>query len=352
MTDQMTSPTNSDDYDAPTIVPAPAGANQPDAKTPPDESSPSPAAPQSPSPVAVLPKAGARRADASNPTDDLATEAMPIDQTCIERVEAALDETELAIGLLEDQAGSTTTIDRRAPTTGRRLARDVLLSVIMPVYNERATIRQIVERVQAVELDLEIIIVDDYSVDGTRELLYDLEAEYPNVRILLHGYNQGKGAAVRTALERIRGDVVIIQDADLEYDPADYPALLQPILDGQTDVVYGSRFLGDEIRDPSRLHRLGNRLLTAASNLMTGQRLTDMETCYKVFRRSALRELTIRENRFGMEPEITARLSRLGHQIVEVPIAYDGRNYAAGKKIGLGDALAALWCIVRYRFAG
>lgn len=303
------------------------------------------------SPIELLlldPKSGLVQVPTPRPT---------VDRECLDRVEQTLDETELAIGLLEEQ-------DRRdqadvildstdAPAivkTKPGVNADTLVSVVMPVYNERTTIREIVRRVQAVDMNLELIIVDDYSLDGTRPILFELEKEYDNVRLLLQGYNQGKGAALRTGFQRAKGDVVIVQDADLEYDPSDYPKLIKPILEGRADVVYGSRFLGDEPRDPSWLHRFGNGLLTWASNLMTGQRLTDMETCYKVFRRRVLNELEIEQNRFGCEPEITAKISRLGHKIHEAPIRYNGRGFDAGKKIGMKDAFVALWCIVRYRF--
>lgn len=285
--------------------------------------------------------------------------ATRVDEDCLARIESTLDETEMALSLLEAQQQA---IQQRADAAGGRAAildqasrepaTEVLLSVVIPVFNERATVREIVRRVQAVGLNLEIVLVDDFSVDGSRKILLEMEAEYDNVRVFLHGYNRGKGAALRTGFEQVRGDLVIVQDADLEYDPNDYPSLLEPILSGETDVVYGSRFLGDEIRAPSFLHRLGNRVLTTASNLVTGQRLTDMETCYKVFRREVLADMNLEQNRFGFEPEITAKVSRCGYTIREVPIAYHGRDYAEGKKIGYRDALSALWCILRYRLRG
>ena len=222
------------------------------------------------------------------------------------------------------------------------------VSVVIPVYNERDTIAEIVDRVRAVGVHSEIIIVDDYSLDGTRSVLLEL-AKQPDVKVLFHGYNRGKGAALRTAFAEARGDVVLIQDADLEYNPQDYPLLLRPLQLGTANVVYGSRFLANAAQDPSRLHRFGNWLLTRCSNLLTGQRLTDMETCYKVFRRELLEKLELEQDRFGFEPEITAKLSRLGEQIVEVPVSYDSRGYDEGKKIGVRDALNALWCIVKYR---
>jgi len=228
------------------------------------------------------------------------------------------------------------------------VARALAVSIVIPVYNERETIAETLRRVQAVGIHQEIILVDDYSTDGTREVLLEL-AKQPDIRLLLHGYNRGKGAALRTAFAEVQGDVILIQDADLEYDPRDYPRLLAPLERGEAKVVYGSRFLENPRQDPSRLHRLGNRLLTALSNRMTGQRLTDMETCYKVFRREILDGLEFEQNRFGFEPEFTAKLAKRGHRIVEVPIAYHSRGYDEGKKIGFRDALNALWCIAKYR---
>ncbi len=248
------------------------------------------------------------------------------------------------------------------------------LSVVIPVYNERDTIREIVDRVRAVGLHQEIVIVDDFSIDGTRQILTEL-AEDEDIHIFFHGYNRGKGAALRTAFEHVQGDVVLVQDADLEYDPADYAKLLAPIEQDKADVVYGSRFLenaqGKKVSEGKKVsgtfcakypsgrsgkrfltpffHRLGNRLLTIASNLFTGQKLTDMETCYKVFRRVVLAGIEIEQNRFGFEPEITAKISHFGHHIHEVPIRYNSRSYDEGKKIGIRDAINALWCIVKYR---
>jgi glycosyltransferase involved in cell wall biosynthesis len=222
------------------------------------------------------------------------------------------------------------------------------LSVIIPVYNERETVGEIVARVRSVGRHHEIILVDDFSIDGTRKILLDMAGD-EDIRVLMHGYNRGKGAAIRTALLYAQGDVVIIQDADLEYNPDDYSRLLAPIEQGQADVVYGSRFLGHANQVRSRTHRLGNWLLTAASNLVTGQKLSDMETCYKVFRREVLAGIDLEQDRFGFEPEITAKISRQSHRIVEVPIRYQRRGYAEGKKIGIKDAITALWCIARYR---
>ncbi len=240
------------------------------------------------------------------------------------------------------------TLDLVEQTTAKAVS--LTVSVVIPVYNERDTIAEIIHRVQAVGIHHEIIIVDDYSCDGTREVLLEL-AKQPDIHLLMHGYNQGKGAALRTAFAEVQGEVVLIQDADLEYDPRDYRRLLAPIERGKANVVYGSRFLGVGGQDPSRVHRFGNWLLTTLSNCMTGQRLTDMETCYKVFRREILDTLVIEQNRFGFEPEITAKLARLGHRIYEVPIRYHSRSYNEGKKIGYRDALNALWCIAKYHQA-
>ena len=222
------------------------------------------------------------------------------------------------------------------------------VSVVIPVYNERDTIADIVDRVREVGVHLEIIIVDDYSLDGTRTVLLEL-AKLPDVKVMFHGYNRGKGAALRTAFAEAKGDVILIQDADLEYDPQDYPLLLKPIELGTANVVYGSRFLANAVQDPSRLHRFGNWLLTKFSNYLTGQKLTDMETCYKVFRRDLLDWFDLEQDRFGFEPEFTAKLSRIGERIVEVPVTYNSRDYSEGKKIGIRDAINALWCIVKYR---
>jgi glycosyltransferase involved in cell wall biosynthesis len=234
-----------------------------------------------------------------------------------------------------------------APAIERVKRTSLAVTVVIPVYNERETIVEIVRRVQAVGIHEEILIIDDFSIDGTRQLLVELARE-PDIRVLMHGYNRGKGAALRTALQQASGEVIVIQDADLEYNPNDLPRLLEPIERGEADVVYGSRFLENAKQDPSRLHRWGNWLLTAASNLTTGQHLTDMETCYKAFRREVLREIDVEQNRFGFEPEITAKVSRLGYKIVELPIRYECRGYDEGKKIGLRDAANALWCIAKY----
>lgn len=227
------------------------------------------------------------------------------------------------------------------------------LSIVIPVYNECATLEKLIAAVQAVEtgLEREIILVDDGSTDGSRDLLQRLATEQPECVVVLHEVNQGKGAALHTGFAKASGDIVLIQDADLEYDPRDYPALLGPILEGRADVVYGSRFLGG---GPHRVvyywHYLGNRFLTTCSNMMTNINLTDMEVCYKVFKREVIQGLTLREKRFGFEVEVTAKLARSGAVMYEVPISYYGRSYAEGKKITWKDGLRALWCILKYRF--
>jgi glycosyltransferase involved in cell wall biosynthesis len=220
---------------------------------------------------------------------------------------------------------------------------------VIPVYNEVGTIKEIVSRVQAVDLEKEIIIVDDGSTDGTRELLQEISLAQKNVRGFYHERNQGKGAALRTGFEAATGDIVIIQDADLEYDPRDYPLLLEPILDGRADIVYGSRFLGGPHRVLFFWHYLGNKFLTLLSNTLTNLNLTDMETCYKVFRREVLNTIELKSNRFGFEPEFTAKIAKKGFRIYETPISYSGRTYAEGKKIGWKDGVKAVFAIIWFR---
>jgi glycosyltransferase involved in cell wall biosynthesis len=224
------------------------------------------------------------------------------------------------------------------------------LSVVMPAFNERTTIAEIIRRVEAAQagLEKEIIVVDDGSTDGTREILQT--QSLPGLKIVHHAKNLGKGAALRTGFAEAGGDIVLVQDADLEYDPREYPRLLEPILDGRADVVYGSRFLGGPHRVLYFWHYVGNRFLTTFSNMLSNLNLTDMETCYKVFRREVLGKIRLRSSRFGFEPEITMKLARLKCRVYEVPISYSGRDYAEGKKIGWKDGLAALFHLIRFRF--
>lgn len=223
------------------------------------------------------------------------------------------------------------------------------LSVVIPVYNEKHTILEVLRRVRAVDLPKEIIVVDDCSTDGTREILKSLAAD-SELKIVFHERNRGKGAALRTGFAAVTGDIVVVQDADLEYDPAEYPALIQPILANKADVVFGSRFLGGPHRVLFFWHSVGNKVLTTLSNMFTDLNLTDMETCYKVFRADILRRIRLRENRFGFEPEFTAKVARARCRVYEVPISYSGRDYSEGKKITWKDGIAALYFIIKYRF--
>lgn len=224
------------------------------------------------------------------------------------------------------------------------------LSIIIPVYNEKGTIKEIIERVRCVDIgniEKEIIIVDDFSTDGSRDVLKDEEKS--GIRAIYHEKNEGKGAAIRTALGHITGDLILIQDADLEYDPEDYTKLLNPILKGKADVVYGSRFTGER-RNMLFLHWVGNRFLTLVTNILYNTTLSDMETCYKLFRAKAVEGVKIRSNRFSFEPEITAKVLKKGIRIYEVPISYAGREFKEGKKITWRDGFSALWTLVKYRF--
>ncbi|MCU0873391.1 MAG: glycosyltransferase family 2 protein [Pirellulaceae bacterium] len=235
------------------------------------------------------------------------------------------------------------------PAPSRQWPAGFKLTIVVPVFNEQQTIAEILGRVRAVPVPKEIIVVDDRSADGTQAVLEQL-ADWPELRVIYKPRNEGKGAALRTGFAAATGDVVVVQDADLEYDPNDLPSLLEPILSGEADVVYGSRYLHEVPQDPSFLHRFGNQLLTWASNLLTGLRLTDMETCYKMIPRPILQSLEIQQNRFGFEPEVTAKLARRGVRIKELPIRYEGRGYKEGKKIGWRDGVNAFYCIVRYHW--
>lgn len=226
------------------------------------------------------------------------------------------------------------------------------LSVVMPVYNEESTLREVVARVMAVPLEVELICIDDGSGDGSQEILAELQVQHPSIRVLLQPKNMGKGAALRRGIQESTGDFVVIQDADLEYDPAEYSVLLGPLIQGKADVVYGSRFLGS---GPHRVlyfwHSVGNWALTLLSNALTNMNLTDMETCYKVFRREIIQSIPIEENRFGFEPEITVKIAKRRLRVYEVGISYWGRTYEEGKKIGWRDGIRALICLAKYTLA-
>ena len=223
------------------------------------------------------------------------------------------------------------------------------LSVVMPVYNEQATLSRVVERVMSVGLEVELLCVDDGSSDGSLEILRNLEKQWPQMKLFLQPRNMGKGAALRRGIREANGDYVIIQDADLEYDPSDYPRLLAPLESGQADVVYGSRFLGGA---PHRVlyywHSVGNRILTTISNMITNLNMSDMETCYKAFRREVIQAIPLEEDRFGFEPEITVKIAKRRLRVFEVGISYSGRTYEEGKKIGWKDGVRALWCLAKY----
>ncbi len=224
------------------------------------------------------------------------------------------------------------------------------LSVVIPVYNERQTIEEILRRVEATGMADEIIVVDDGSVDGSREILQSLSAKSDRLRLIMHERNQGKGAAVRTGIEAARGDLILIQDADLEYDPRDYPILLKPIDEDRADVVFGSRFLGAPRRPTMFWHMIANKLLTFMTNILYNSILSDMETGYKLFRREVIQDIPLNAKRFDFEPEVTAKLLKRKIRIFEVPISFNPREYHEGKKIGMRDAFEAVWTLLKYRF--
>lgn len=225
------------------------------------------------------------------------------------------------------------------------------LSVVMPIFNEERTLEEIVRRVLATKYEIDLVLVDDGSTDRSREIMKELEAEHDGIRCFYHERNQGKGAALSTGFKEVVGDVVVIQDADLEYDPQDYAILLYPIEEGHADVVYGSRFLGGRyVRVHLFWHYVGNRMLTLLSNMLTNLNLSDMETCYKAFRIDVARKLDIQSRSFAVEPEMTAKVARMGVRVYEVPIRYAGRDYSEGKKIGFKDAVLAVLAIIRWRF--
>lgn len=274
----------------------------------------------------------------------LETADSPSPHATIAHAEVLLERAETLTRLLADDDGyEPAVLDFRLPAGFK-------LSVVIPVYNEERTISRVLARVKALPVNTEIIVVNDCSTDGTKELLDDLAGPL-RLDVLHKPKNEGKGAALRTGFRHASGAIVAVQDADLEYDPRDILPLLKPILAKEADVVYGSRFLTEKPQHSSLLHQLGNGILTGTSNLLTGLKLTDMETCYKVFRRDVLTKFEIQQNRFGFEPEVTAKLARRKCRIVERPIHYAARSYAEGKKIGVKDLVNALWCIVRYGVA-
>jgi glycosyltransferase involved in cell wall biosynthesis len=246
-----------------------------------------------------------------------------------------------------------------------KIPEDLVLSVVIPVYNEVKTLHVLVDKVREVPIPKQIILVDDRSTDGTTEMLREWQQTQPDLSIYFHKVNRGKGAALRTGFEKATGDIVLVQDADLEYNPAEYPLLIQPIVDGRADVVYGSRFIGETHRVLYYWHSLANKFLTMLSNMFTNLNLTDMEVCYKVFRKEVIRGILpiLKSNRFGFEPEVTAKVSRFRMpevpgrnparkcRVYEMPVSYNGRSYDEGKKIGWKDGVQALWCIVRYGLA-
>jgi glycosyltransferase involved in cell wall biosynthesis len=273
----------------------------------------------------------------------------------------SVEETTVRLSAVEIANAAITKIDELSkmvelesgydvPSRDWELPPGFVVSIVIPVYNEERTIERVLARVAALPIPKEIVVVNDASRDGTAKVL-DRIAGASGVRVIHQPRNQGKGAALRQGFAAATGDVVVVQDADLEYDPRDILPLLRPVVENKADVVFGSRFLHEHPEDKSLVHRLGNWGLTTASNLFTGLRITDMETCYKVFRRELIQSIPLKQDRFGFEPEVTAKLARRKAKIVEVPIGYQARGYAEGKKIGIKDLFNALWCIVRYGLA-
>ncbi len=276
--------------------------------------------------------------------DNCLAVSQPADQRVLARLNNSLCELEQLSSLIEAEDNCND------PVISVKSPPKVKLSVVIPVFNEEATIRQVLQNVSALPIAKEIIVVDDASTDGTRQILAEYEHQ-PGINLILKPRNEGKGAALRTGFRQASGDVVIVQDADLEYDPADILSVIRPIIDGQADVVYGSRFLEQSRGSDSSIHRFGNACLTKLSNWFTGLDITDMETCYKAFRRDVLASFEIRQPRFGFEPEVTARIARRKYRLCEVPISYSPRGYAEGKKIGVKDLFSTLYSILRYGLA-
>jgi glycosyltransferase involved in cell wall biosynthesis len=285
--------------------------------------------------------------DTSSVTPDVNSPPPPIspasDETTSQRVEADLDTLDELFKEVSYVPGDNATALKEV------FAKAPMVTVVIPVYNEENTILEVLSRVQELTFRMEVIVVDDCSTDGTRDLLETVR-DMPGLRVILKSKNEGKGAALRDGFAAAEGDIVVIQDADLEYNPAEIPTVIRPLLDGDADAAFGSRFLRDT-QDRSLTHRLLNRFLTTASNTFTGLHLTDMETCYKAFRRNVIRDLPLKQNRFGFEPEVTAKLARRRYRVVESPIGYKARGYDEGKKIGMRDFFNAVYCIVRYGLA-
>jgi len=268
------------------------------------------------------------------------------DEQAIARANATLDQLDqLDETIREELRGD----DRSSEELGYELPTGFRLSIVVPVYNEERTINRVVSSLFALPLPVEVIVVDDGSTDGTCAMLTTLNQEFPELRVVFQETNQGKGAALRKGFSMASGSHIMVQDADLEYDPRDIPSLIEPLAKDEADVVYGSRFMEDHHKGSSMVHRVGNGLLTKASNYMTGWELTDMETCYKVMRRSLLDHIELEQNSFGFEVELTSKLAGMNARVVERPITYDARSWEEGKKIGLKDAFEALYCICRYR---